>query len=85
TTELFVASTHAPVLFFSSTGQVYKLKVYRLPLTTPHSRGKALVNIFPLKPGETIATFMPMPENEEDWDKLNIFFATANGNVRRND
>ena len=85
TTELFVTSTHSPVLFFSSTGQVYKLKVYRLPLSTPQARGKALVNIFPLKPGETIETFMPLPENEEDWDKLHIFFATAQGNVRRND
>ena len=85
TTELFVTSTHTPVLFFSSTGQVYKLKVYRLPLSTPQARGKALVNIFPLKAGETITTFMPLPENEEDWDKLNIFFATAQGNVRRND
>ncbi|MDX2095249.1 MAG: DNA gyrase subunit A [Alphaproteobacteria bacterium] len=85
TTELFVASTHAPVLFFSSTGQVYKLKVYRLPLSTPQARGKALVNIFPLKAGETIETFMPLPEDEADWDKLNIFFATAQGNVRRND
>ena len=85
TTEVFVTNTHTPVLFFSSTGQVYKLKVYRLPLGTPQARGKALVNIFPLKPGETITTFMPMPENEEDWDKLNIFFATAKGNVRRND
>ena len=85
TTELFVTSTHTPVLFFSSTGQVYKLKVYRLPLSTPQARGKALVNIFPLKQGETITTFMPLPENEEDWDKLNIFFATAQGNVRRND
>ena len=85
TTELFVTSTHTPVLFFSSTGQVYKLKVYRLPLSTPQARGKALVNIFPLKPGETITTFMPLPENEADWDKLNIFFATAQGNVRRND
>ena len=85
TTELFVTNTHTPVLFFSSTGQVYKLKVYRLPLSTPQARGKALVNIFPLKAGETIETFMPLPENEEDWDKLHIFFATANGNVRRND
>ena len=85
TTELFVANTHTPVLFFSSTGQVYKMKVYKLPLATPQARGKALVNIFPLKAGETIATFMPMPENEDDWDKLNIFFATAQGNVRRND
>jgi len=85
TTEVFVTNTHTPVLFFSSTGQVYKLKVYRLPLSTPQARGKALVNIFPLKAGETITTFMPLPENEEDWDKLNIFFATAQGNVRRND
>lgn len=85
TSEVFVASTHTPVLFFSSTGQVYKMKVYRLPLSTPQARGKALVNIFPLKAGETIETFMPLPENEEDWDKLNIFFATAKGNVRRND
>jgi DNA gyrase subunit A len=85
TTEVFVANTHTPVLFFSSTGQVYKLKVYRLPLSTPQARGKALVNIFPLKAGETIETFMPLPENESDWDKLNIFFATAQGNVRRND
>ncbi len=85
TTEVFVTNTHTPVLFFSSTGQVYKLKVYRLPLSTPQARGKALVNIFPLKAGETIETFMPLPENEADWDKLNIFFATAQGNVRRND
>jgi DNA gyrase subunit A len=85
TTELFVASTHAPVLFFSSTGKVYKLKVYRLPLATPQARGKALVNIFPLGAGETITSFMTLPENEEDWDNQHIFFATAQGNVRRND
>jgi DNA gyrase subunit A len=85
TTEVFVANTHTPVLFFSSTGKVYKLKVYGLPLSSPQARGKALVNIFPLAAGETITTFMPLPENEEDWDKQNIFFATAQGNVRRND
>ena len=85
TTELFVTNTHTPVLFFSSSGKVYKLKVYRLPLSTPQARGKALVNIFPLSAGETITTFMPLPENEEDWDKQHIFFATAQGNVRRND
>jgi DNA gyrase subunit A len=85
TTELFVASTHAPVLFFSSTGKVYKLKVYRLPLSTPQTRGKALVNIFPLAPGETITNFMPLPEDESTWEKLHIFFSTAAGNVRRND
>ncbi|MBN8543522.1 MAG: DNA gyrase subunit A [Alphaproteobacteria bacterium] len=85
TTELFVASTHAPVLFFSSTGKVYKLKVYRLPLSTPQARGKALVNIFPLAEGETITNFMPLPEDESTWDNLHIFFSTAAGNVRRND
>ncbi len=85
TTEIFVANTHTPLLFFSSRGQVYKLKVYGLPLSTPQARGKALVNIFPLQSGETITTFMPLPENEEDWDKQHIFFATAQGNVRRND
>jgi len=85
TTELFVASTHAPVLFFSSTGKVYKLKVYRLPVSTPQARGKALVNIFPLAEGETITNFMPLPEDETTWDNLHIFFSTARGNVRRND
>lgn len=62
TTELFVANTHTPVLFFSSTGKVYKMKVYKLPLGDPQARGKALVNIFPLEQGETIETFMPLPE-----------------------
>ena len=73
------------MLFFSSTGQVYKLKVYRLPLGAANTRGKALVNIFPLKPGETITTFMPLPEDETQWDSMHIFFATSKGNVRRND
>lgn len=85
TTELFVANTHTPVLFFSSTGKVYKLKVYRLPLATPQARGKALVNIFPLQQGEVIETFMPLPEDESTWDSMHIMFATAKGNVRRND
>ena len=85
TTEIFVANTHSPVLFFSTTGKVYKLKTYRLPQGTPQSRGKALVNIFPLAQGETIATFMPLPEDEAQWDSMHIFFSTAKGNVRRND
>jgi DNA gyrase subunit A len=85
TTELFVANTHTPVLFFSSGGKVFRLKVYQLPLSGAQARGKALVNIFPLAQGETIETFMPMPEDEAEWDKLHIFFATAAGNVRRND
>jgi len=85
TTELLVVNTHTPVLFFSSKGQVYKLKVYRLPLGAANTRGKALVNIFPLSEGERITTFMPLPEDETKWDAMHIFFATAKGNVRRND
>ncbi|NBO19181.1 MAG: DNA gyrase subunit A, partial [Proteobacteria bacterium] len=85
TTELLVVNTHTPVLFFSNKGQVYKLKVYKLPLGAANTRGKALVNIFPLSEGETITTFMPLPEDETLWDSMHIFFATAKGNVRRND
>ncbi len=85
TTELLVVNTHTPVLFFSNLGQVYKLKVYRLPQGAANTRGKALVNMFPLKEGERITTFMPMPEDESTWDEMHIFFATAKGNVRRND
>ena len=85
TTELLVVNTHTPVLFFSNKGQVYKLKVYKLPIGAANTRGKALVNIFPLSEGETITTFMPMPEDESQWDAMHIFFATAGGNVRRND
>ena len=85
TTELLVVNTHTPVLFFSNKGQVYKLKVYRLPVGAANTRGKALVNIFPLAPDEKITTFMPLPEDETLWDSMHIFFATAKGNVRRND
>ncbi len=85
TSELLVVNTHTPVLFFSNKGQVYKLKVYKLPIGAANTRGKALVNIFPLSEGETITTFMPLPEDEAKWDAMNIFFATAKGNARRND
>lgn len=85
TTEVFVTNTHAPVLFFSNHGKVYKLKVYRLPLGNAQARGKALVNVFPLTEGETITNFMPLPEDEKLWDTMHIMFATASGNVRRND
>ncbi len=83
-TRLFVASTHAPVLFFSSRGQVYKEKVWRLPQAAPQSRGKALINILPLEQGENITTIMPLPEDESTWDKLDVMFATTRGTVRRN-
>ena len=82
---LYVVNTHTPVLFFSTTGMVYKLKVYKLPVGTPQSRGKAMVNLLPLKDGETISTVMPMPEDETSWDQLNVMFATSAGTVRRND
>ncbi|WP_439653323.1 DNA gyrase subunit A [Reyranella humidisoli] len=83
--SLFVANTHTPVLFFSSRGIVYKLKVWRLPLGAPQARGKAFVNLLPLSEGETISTVMPMPEDEASWATLNVMFATARGGVRRNE
>ncbi|MDB5504302.1 MAG: gyrase subunit [Tardiphaga sp.] len=82
--RLFVASTHTPVLFFSSRGQVYKEKVWRLPIAPPNGRGKALINILPLEQGERITTIMPLPEDEPSWDNLDVMFATTGGNVRRN-
>ena len=82
--EIFIASTHTPMLFFSSTGKVYKLKVYKLPLGNPQSRGKALVNLLPLEQGETITTYLHLPEDESAWENLNIVFATSRGTVRRN-
>ncbi|WP_188821237.1 DNA gyrase subunit A [Brucella endophytica] len=83
-TRLFVASTHTPVLFFSSRGIVYKEKVWRLPIGTPQSRGKALINMLPLEQGERITTIMPLPEDEDSWANLDVMFATTRGTVRRN-
>ncbi|MBR2033334.1 MAG: DNA gyrase subunit A, partial [Alphaproteobacteria bacterium] len=83
-TRLFVASTHTPVLFFSSKGLVYKMKVYKLPLGSPTSKGKPFINLLPLDAGETITTIMKLPENEADCKDLSIMFATSQGNVRRN-
>jgi len=83
-TRLFVASTHTPILCFSSAGMVYKLKVWRLPLGDPRSRGRALVNLLPLDSGETITNIMALPEDEADWANLDVMFATRLGNVRRN-
>jgi DNA gyrase subunit A len=83
-TQVFVASTHTPIIFFSSVGIAYKLKVYRLPLGNPQARGKAMVNLLPLQQEETITTVMPLPEDEESWSTLDVMFATASGYVRRN-
>jgi len=82
--RLFVSSTHAPVLFFSSRGQVYKEKVWRLPLAPPNGRGKPVINILPLEVGERITTIMPLPEDEASWEALDVMFATTSGGVRRN-
>ncbi|MEX3008795.1 DNA gyrase subunit A [Hoeflea sp. TYP-13] len=83
-TRLFVANTHTPVLFFSSRGIVYKEKVWRLPIGSPQARGKALINMLPLKQGERITSIMPLPEDEESWSQLDVMFSTTRGTVRRN-
>ena len=82
--EMFVTSTHTPVLFFSNTGRVYRLKVWKLPEGGPQTKGRPMVNLLPLSEGENISNVLPLPENEEEWAELNIIFATARGMVRRN-
>ena len=84
-TRLFVASTHAEVLFFSSRGMVYKMKVWRLPVGGPNSRGKAMVNLLPLEQNERITTILPLPEDNAERDSLHLMFATREGTVRRNE
>ena len=83
-TELFVTSTHTPVLFFSTLGKVYRMKVWRLPEGGPNTRGRPMINLLPLAKDETISTVLPLPEDEADWANLHVMFATAKGNVRRN-
>ena len=83
-TRLFVASTHTPVLFFTSRGIVFKEKVWRLPIGTPQSRGKALVNLLNIEAGDRITAILPLPEDESSWSNLDVMFATTRGTVRRN-
>ncbi|UIJ43687.1 DNA gyrase subunit A [Sphingomonas cannabina] len=83
-TELFVTSTHTPVLFFSTLGRVYRMKVWRLPEGGANTRGRPMINLLPLANGETISTVLPLPEDENEWGKLHVMFATARGSVRRN-
>ncbi len=83
-TELFVTSTHTPVLFFSTHGKVYRMKVWRLPEGGPATRGRPMINLLPLAQGETISTVLPLPEDEAGWGALHVVFATAKGNIRRN-
>ena len=79
--KVFVVNTLTPLLFFSSLGIVYKLKTYKIPSGSPTSKGKALVNILPLRSGEKITATMPYDQSD---DKNNIVFATSTGNIRRN-
>jgi DNA gyrase subunit A len=83
-THLFVTSTHTPVLFFSTEGKVYRMKVWRLPEGGPATRGRPMINLLPLASGETISTVLPLPEDESTWGDLHVMFATAKGSVRRN-
>ncbi|MCL4764729.1 MAG: DNA gyrase subunit A [Hyphomicrobiaceae bacterium] len=83
-TQIFIASTHTPVLFFSSRGMCYRMKVWRLPAATPQSLGKALINLLPLQQDEAITSILPLPEDEATWGDLQLMFATRSGNVRRN-
>jgi DNA gyrase subunit A len=83
-TRVFSANTHTPMLFFSSGGKAYQLKVWRLPVGTPTSRGKAFVNLLPIEPGESITSILPLPEDEATWDQFDVMFATRSGSVRRN-
>ena len=83
-TNLFVTSTHNPVLFFSNLGRVYRMKVWRLPEGGPNTKGRPMINLLPLAAGETISTVLPLPEDENEWGGLHIMFATAHGTVRRN-
>ncbi len=83
-THLFIANTHTSVLFLSSRGLVYKLKVWKLPLALPHAKGKSLINFLPLEPGENMTTIMPLPEDENSWENRDVLFATKSGKVRRN-
>src|SRR4051794_6187454 len=83
-TTVFITSTHNPVLFFSNLGRVYRMKVWRLPEGGPNTRGRPMVNLLPLAEGEAISTVLPLPEDEAEWGRLHIMFATAHGTVRRN-
>ncbi len=83
-TELFVTSTHTPVLFFSTHGKVYRMKVWKLPEGGPQTKGRPIINLLPLAEGETISTILTLPEDETEWGNLHVMFATAKGGVRRN-
>jgi len=83
--NMFVTSTHNPVLFFSTAGKVYRLKVWKLPEGGPNTRGRPIINLLPaLDKDETIAQVLPLPEDEDSWGELSVVFATASGSIRKN-
>ena len=82
--QIFTANTHTPVLFFSTQGLVYKIKAHKIPEGTATSKGKSIFNILPLKSHHAISSIMPLPEDESEWKKLMVIFATSKGNVRKN-
>ncbi len=82
--NIFIANTHIPILFFSDKGKVYRMKTYKLPLTSPQAKGRALVNLLPIEQDEKITTILSLPEDQESWKNLNIAFATASGKIRKN-
>lgn len=82
--DIFVANTHTLVLFFSTLGIVYQMKVYKLPLSTPHSKGKALINLFSIKENEALSTVLALPDDQSEWDDYDVVFATSCGTIRRN-
>lgn len=84
TSNIFIADTHTPVLFFSNKGIVYRLKTYKLPLGGNNSKGRAIVNLLPLDKEEKITTVLPLSSDKEEWINKNIIFATKLGNIRRN-
>lgn len=82
--DIFIANTHSPILFFTSRGKVYQLKTHKLPLGSPTAKGRPMVNLLPLADNETISTVMILPDDQSQWEATDIFFATSKGNVRRN-
>lgn len=85
TTDVIVSWTHAPMLFFSDVGKVYRMKVYKLPLSTPQAKGRAIINLLPLAQSEKVTNVTALPEDQQSWDQMSIIFSTAKGNIRRND
>jgi len=82
--QIFTANSHTPILFFSTQGLVYKLKAWKIPQGTASSKGKTLFNLLPLKSHQSISSIMPLPENESEWKKLYVIFATSKGKIRKN-